>query len=203
MSGLDSLVARSLITTIEENLGEKTFQRIEKRLFERYGINMTQAAEHFTKLDEVMREFFGSGAEGLERQCLQKVITLQKAEAEALEWFTIKNHSLAKVILEALGDKDKNAILTSTQGQSRITSEILETCKIPQTSGYRKVGQLIENGLLISDGTIKMRDDLEVIKYKSLFENLVINFEKNKVEVKIQVSKESLKKSSILQVISC
>ena len=48
-----------------------------------------------------------------------------------------------------------------------------------------------------------MRDDLEVIKYKSLFENLVINFEKNKVEVKIQVSKESLKKSSILQVISC
>ena len=110
MSGLDSLVARSLITTIEENLGEKTFQRIEKRLFERYGINMTQAAEHFTKLDEVMREFFGSGAEGLERQCLQKVITLQKAEAEALEWFTVENHSLAKVILEALGDKDKDAI---------------------------------------------------------------------------------------------
>ncbi len=203
MSGLDSLVAKSLVSTINKNLGDHTFKRIEQRIFELYGINMIQAAEHFTKLDSVMQEFLGSSAEELERQCLQKVIALQKTETEALEWFTIEDHSLAKVILEALGDKDKNNILISTQIQSRITSEILEFCKIPQTSGYRKVSQLIENGLLIPDGTIKMRDDLEVTKYKSLFENLVVNFEKNKIKIKIQVSKESLKKSSIFQVVCC
>jgi len=121
MSGFDSLVARSLTMTINENVGEKTFQRIEQRLFERHGITMTQAAHNFSKLDGVMKEFFGSGAEVLEKQCLHKVITLQKAKAEAFEWVTVKNRELAKLILQALGDKDKNAILTASQGQATVS----------------------------------------------------------------------------------
>ena len=67
MSGLDTLIARSLDSTIKENLGKKTLEKVEQRLFEKYGINLTQSIEDFTKLDTVLREFFGGGAEGLWR----------------------------------------------------------------------------------------------------------------------------------------
>ncbi len=68
MPGLDTLIAKSLDTTIKENLGKKTIQKVEQRLFEKYGINLTQSISDFSKLDTVSIEFFGEGAEGLERQ---------------------------------------------------------------------------------------------------------------------------------------
>ena len=38
-------------------------------------------------------------------------------------------------------------------------------------------------------------------KYKSIFENITINIEKNKVVVKVLLAKESIEKSSIIQVV--
>ena len=57
MSGLDTLIARSLDSTIRENLGEQTYQKLERRLFERHGIGFTQAVEDFRKLDSVLESF--------------------------------------------------------------------------------------------------------------------------------------------------
>src|SRR5712692_8779471 len=112
MSGLDTLIAKSLDSTIKENLGKKTLQKVEQRLFERYGINLTQSIEDFTKLDSVLREFFGEGAEGLEKQYFDSIVTLeQESKTQNQNWITIKESSLAKLILEALGDEDKKNIL--------------------------------------------------------------------------------------------
>ena len=51
MSGLDLLLSESLEKTIRENLGEKASQKIEDRLFEKYGISLTQSIEQFQKID--------------------------------------------------------------------------------------------------------------------------------------------------------
>jgi len=50
MSGLDLLLSQSLEKVIRENLGEKASQKIEARLFEKYGISLTQSIEQFQKL---------------------------------------------------------------------------------------------------------------------------------------------------------
>jgi hypothetical protein len=203
MSGLDSLIAKSLDSTIKENLGKKTLQKVEDRLFEKYGINLTQAIGDFTKLDTVLREFFGEGAEGLERQFLENVVTLEESKTQDINWVAIEDPSLAKLILESFGDEDKKNILNVVLGESRIISEILEIAKIPQTSGYRKVNALIDNGLLAVNGYVTTHDGKKVSKYKSIFENVTINIEKNKVVVKVLLAKESIEKSSVIQVVQC
>jgi len=203
MSGLDTLITKSLDTTIKENLGKKTLEKVEHRLFEKYGINLTQSIEDFTKLDSVLREFFGDGAEGLERQFLENIVTLEEPKSNDPNWVAIEEPSLAKQILEACGDEDKKNILNTVLDEPRIISEILEISQLPQTSGYRKVNSLIDNGLLIVQGHLTTHDGKKVNKYKSIFENVTINIEKNKVLVKVLLAKESIEKSSIIQVVRC
>ena len=203
MSGLDTLISKSLDSTIKENLGKKTLQKVEDRLFEKYGINLTQAIADFTKLDTVLREFFGEGADGLEKQFLENVVTLEESKAQSPNWIAIEDPSLAKLILESFGDEDKKSILNVVLDESRIISEILEIAKIPQTSGYRKINALIDDGLLIVHGNITTHDGKKVNKYKSIFENVTINIEKNKIVVKVLIAKESIEKSSIIQVVQC
>ncbi len=203
MSGLDTLIAKSLDITIKENLGKKTLQKVEDRLFEKYGINLTQAITDFTKLDGVLREFFGDGAEGLEKQFLENIVTLEEATSQNPNWVTIEDPTLSKLVLESFGDDDKKNILNSVLDEPRIISEILEVSKIPQTSGYRKINSLIDSGLLIAQGHIITHDGKKVSKYRTIFENVTISIEKNKVVVKVLLAKESIEKSSVIQVVQC
>ena len=200
MSGLDSLLAKSLVHTIEENLGERTLQKIQQRIFERHGITLTKAIENFSIMDGVLREFFGDGAESLEKQFMTNLVSLEESAKQEKEWVTIEDTRLATIILKALGDDDKNKILNTVMNQSKIISDILFVCQIPQTSGYRKVNSLIEEGLLVADGHETSADGKAVTKYKALFENIQINIIQNKVSVRIQVPENSLKNSSVIQI---
>jgi hypothetical protein len=56
---------------IRDNLGEITLKKIETRLLERYNLTVNQGLLEFAKFDSVLREFFGSGAEGLEKKILK------------------------------------------------------------------------------------------------------------------------------------
>ncbi len=201
MHGLDCLLAKTLTVTVRENLGEKTLQKIEQRVFERYGINLTQAIEDFTKLDSVLREFFGSGAEGLERQFMKGVVAVEALANQEKEWITIQEPRLATVILKALADDDKHKILNAVLGKSMIISDILFVCQIPNTSGYRKINSLVEDGLLVPEGQEKLGDGKTVTTYKALFENIHIEIQQNKVTLKIRVPEKSLQNSSLIPVI--
>jgi len=201
MSGLDTLISKSLESTLKENLGEQTYQQIEKRIFERHGIGLSKAVEDFQKIDYVLREFFGSSADNIEKQIIDKIVILEQTQADEKRWITIENQSLTKTVLESLGDEDKKNIINSVIGEPRIISEILEINKIPQTSGYRKVNSLIQNGMLIPHGFMITHDGKRVTKYKSIFENISIDIVKNKVIVKVLPTKESIRKSHIMQIV--
>lgn len=200
MGGFDRLLARSLETAIRNNLGEKTSQKIEQRLFEKYGISITQGIEQFQKIDAVLREFFGAGADGLEKKFLENICKT-KNKTKANNWFTIEDHQSSQIILEAFGDEDKSKIMTAINHDSKIISEILSECKIPQTSGYRKINSLIEDGLLVADGFETSGDGRKITKYGTLFYNTRINIIKNQITVDVQLNHPNISESSVLQVI--
>jgi hypothetical protein len=183
MTGFDSLIGKSLIHIIQKNLGQSTLDKIENRVYEKFGTNLTQVSNDFPKLDAVLREFFGEGAKGMERQLLQHIISVQQNKIEKKEWITIEDSQINRIILEAIGDDDKKNILNAVLDKSRVISEILEICKIPQTSGYRKVNNLIQNGLLIINGHEITDDGRTINKYQTVFDNIQIHVEKNKVIV--------------------
>ncbi|MDE1770330.1 MAG: transcriptional regulator [Thaumarchaeota archaeon] len=197
MTGFDSLIGKSLGYAIKRNLGQSTVEKIESRAFERFGTDLTQVSYDFPKLDLILREFFGDKASGMERQLLQCIMSVQQSKIENKEWITIEDSYINRIILEAIGDDDKKNILNAVLDKPRIISEILEICKIPQTSGYRKVNNLIQNGLLIINGHELTDDGRTINKYQPVFDNIQIHVEKNKVVVQVQLTKEYLDNSSI------
>jgi hypothetical protein len=57
MTEIDTFFASSLEKMIRDNLGDTTFHSIQNRLFEKYGVSVTESINDFTKLDSVLREF--------------------------------------------------------------------------------------------------------------------------------------------------
>lgn len=200
-NSLDNLLAPSLRKSIEENLGKSTLNKIEQRLMERHGMGIAQAIKDFYKFDSVLREFFGSGADGLEAKFLKNIIELKQQKKLGDNWITLQDQDLAKIFLESFADEDKKAVIGSVLDQPRIIADILEHCKIPQTSGYRKINQLIDNGLLISNGYEISTDGKKIKKYETIFENIKMDIVKNVVVVQVELKKSSMYESSILKVV--
>ena len=200
-NSLDNLLAPSLRKSIEENLGKSTLNKIEQRLMERHGMGIAQAIKDFYKFDSVLREFFGAGADGLETKFLQNIIELKQQKKANDNWITIKDQDLASMFLESFADEDKKAIIGTVLDESLIIADILQHCKVPQTSGYRKINQLIDRGLLISNGYEVSTDGKKIKKYETIFDNVKMDIERNTVVVQIQLKKSSFSQSSILQVV--
>jgi len=200
VSGFDTLLSNSLDETIRKNLGEKSVHAIEKRLFEKYGISILQAILEFHKLDKVLREFFGEGAKGLEKKFLENSCKL-KSKNKNEEDIIIKDERIIKTIIEALGDNDKSNILNAVGEDAKIISDILQETQLPQTSIYRKINSLINDGLLVEDGFIYTQDTRKVKKYRALFDNMKINIIKNKMSILVQMKKPNFSGSTILQIV--
>ena len=200
MPGLDNLLASSLESTIRNNLGDKAVKKIEKRVFERYGMSLTESIIEFNKIDSVLREFFGAGADGLETKFLENICSV-KSKSKSNNWVIIQNDEVNKIILESFGDDDKAKILNDLVNEPKIIQDVLSDCKIPQTSGYRKINELIKDGLLASNGIYEGKDGKKIQKYRSLFDNLKINIIKNKITVEVQLNKPVFSESTILQVV--
>ena len=199
MVGFDHLLAKSLNEIVKENLGVKTSKKIEDRLFEKFGISLTQSIEEFDKLDLVLREFFGKGADGLEKNFFKNLFQINSKKSKDM-WHTITDSNVNEIILQAFDDSEKKKIMETVSNSSKIIAIILKECKLPQTSGYRKINQLIDDGLLVQSGYV-MKDNKKINKYVCIFNNLKINIEKNNLIVDVQLTKLEQENSSILQII--
>ena len=71
MTETDYLISCTLQSIIKQNLGDEVLNKIEKRLLEGYNMGFMQATEDFQKIDCVLRDFFGNGADGVEKQILK------------------------------------------------------------------------------------------------------------------------------------
>ena len=209
MGGLDHFLAQSLESTIRENLGKQTVSKIEKRLFEKHGISLTESVKQFQKLDLVLREHFGKGADGMEEKFFENLCSInlraneKNMNTNSKNWITITEPSLTSTILEAFGDEDKKKIISSVNEESKIVYQILKESKIPQTSGYRKINALIEDGILIIDGHIETKDGKKVNKYRTVFKNVQIHIIENDVTVDVQIDDTKTgQESSILTAMS-
>ena len=103
-------------------------------------------------------------------------------------WIVIKEIHLKKILLEAFGDDDKKKILMAVIQEPMIISDILDTCQVAHTSGYRKIRSLIRAGLLVSPDEINQNGRITK-RYRSIIDTLKIGIRKNRVIVKVKFSK--------------
>lgn len=198
MAGFDHLLAKSLNDIVIKNLGNRTTKNIEKRLFEKFEISLIQSIEEFDKLDLVLREFFGKDADGIEKKFFKNLFQKDPKKSKNM-WYTIANIDTNDIILQTFGDSEKRKIMESTSNTTKIIAQILKDCNLPQTSGYRKIKQLIGDGLLVQSGFV-IKDNKKTNMYVCIFNNLKINIENNNIIVDIQLTKLEQENSSILQI---
>ena len=105
------------------------------------------------------------------------------------EWMKVEDQLVAELILKSFADDDKKKILDATLYKSRTPVEILDICKIPPTSGYRKIKSLIQDGLLMPNSTFLSLSKKQVRRYISALENIKIDICKGKLVVKVKFTK--------------
>jgi hypothetical protein len=177
-SALDRLLGQTLESMIREKLGQKTCEKIEVRLRQRYNLDLAASINDFYTLDATLREFFSSGADAIEEDFANNLISVN-TPAKGRRWILIQNSELAELILASYGDKDKRLILEVAFTKPSIIQDILEATQIPKSTGYRLINQLVENGLLTEQGYAESSDGKKVNKYTALFERVKIEIDTN------------------------
>ena len=177
-SALDRLLGQALESMIREKLGQKTCEKIEVRLRQRYNLDLPASINEFYTLDATLREFFGSGADAIEEDFANRLISIN-TPAKGRPWITIANKDLAELILATYGDKEKRIILEVAFNRPSVILDLLETTGIPKSSGYRLINQLVDEGLLTEHGYAESSDGKKVSKYTALFEKVTIELDTN------------------------
>jgi len=202
MNEIDVFFARSLESIIVENLGQQTLTKIKYRLAEKFGIGIYESLSQFSKFDYVLREFFGRGANSIEKKWFDSVLLVDSKSIKNNDvYITIKDNNLLMLFLETFGDEMKKDILNCVIDKQLTIYEILQQCNIPQTSGYRKIKPLIENGFLSVQCYTTSSDGKKIPKYTSVFDNIKINIEKNTVSISVKIKKD-LQESDLLSIMT-
>jgi len=201
MYEIDRFFAKSIEITFTENLGQQTITKIKSRLAEKFGIGIYESITQFHKFDIVLREFFGKGADSLERKCFESILLVNSKYIKTNDgYITIKDKNLTMMILETFGDEMKKDMMNCVIDKQLTIYDILQKCDIPQTSGYRKIKQLIENGFLTIMGNSTSSDGKKIPKYTSVFEYVKISIKKNTVLVSVKIKKD-FQQSDMLHVL--
>jgi hypothetical protein len=75
------------------------------------------------------------------------------------------------------------------------TPQILSESKIPKTSGYRKIENLIINGLIVESGKV-LSESKRISKYRCVFDEIKIEMKKNNIIIQGIINEQIFNKST-------
>lgn len=199
VSGIDELITKFLANVIKNNLDQDLEKKVKLRLFKKHGMSLIPAIKDFYKVDEVLNEFLKSDTLSFEKKCLIEVITLKNLKDSYL--VTIKDEKLVNLFLEILGDKEYGKIIESTLLKPLLITEIIDVCKLPKTSAYRKINYLLRNGFLIETGKEFTAKRRSVERLSSIFQKMNFELDQNQKVIKLTIPESVIKQSSTIKVI--
>ena len=77
------------------------------------------------------------------------------------------------------------------------TPQILSESKIPKTSGYRKIENLIINGLIVESGKV-LSESKRISKYRCVFDEIKIEMKKNNIIIQGVINEQIFNKSTCI-----
>ncbi|MBL7015798.1 MAG: transcriptional regulator, partial [Nitrosopumilus sp.] len=131
-----------------------------------------------------------------EKECIEKILKIKKNGEKYL--VTIIDLDLKNLILELFGEIESRKIISSLLENEYIIPQILKESKIPKTSGYRKIENLILNGLFIESGKV-LSESKKISKLQCIFEKIKIDIKKGKITVSGIIDKKMFEKSTSMK----
>jgi hypothetical protein len=193
MPGFDLLIARDLSLEFKNQLDDNILKKLEKKLFFEYGMSIKLSIEHFEKFHEILKNISSIELEEFEKNCINKIIQVSKIANN----YNVKiiNQKLSEKIFDFYGDPETRSILMSLMGKSLTISEILKISKVLKSPAYRKIENLLLDGLILESGKI-FKDNKRISQYFCIFDEVHLVIKKNKSVVEGIVNPINFKQSS-------
>ena len=190
------MIAASLSSEIKKNLDAEILKKVERELFLQHGMSIKLSIEHFEKFSSVLRKNSNIDVNKFEKECIEKILKIKKNGEKYL--VTIIDLDLKNLILELFGEIESRKIISSLLENEYIIPQILKESKIPKTSGYRKIENLIFNGLFIESGKV-LSESKKISKLQCIFEKIKIDIKKGKITVSGIIDKKMFEKSTSMK----
>lgn len=201
MNPLDVIISKSVREVLEEDLGSRAYKKIENEMNQTLGISMIEATQDFSKLDLVLRKFFGNNVTKMERRIFKRIVELDKKTSEA-DMIIIKDPQITRMIFESYGDPIKKTILEKLLKEPKSIPQAISESKLPQASAYRRAKELIQDGLLTMVGHTQASDGRKVSEYTTTLNRAIFDVQDKGLFVNIKLHNKFLKDSFAYNSIS-
>ena len=191
MAGIDKLISTGLSTKIKKEMGLDVLKKVERELFLEHGMSIKLSIEHFQKFINILKKNSNININKLEKDCINKIIKIRKKDDKY--YLSIIDSKLVNLIFESLGDFESRKIISILLENEYTIPQILKESKIPKTSGYRKIEDLLISGFLIETGKV-LSESKKVSKIRCVFQEISINVKEDKISINGIVSKKFFEK---------
>ncbi len=198
MSGIDRLISDALSTEIKKKINLDVLKKVERELFLEHGMSIKLSIEHFHKFTSVLKKNSNIDIKKFERECINRIIKIKKNNDKYI--LTIINSNLSDLVIELFGDIETRKIISSLLEKEFTIPQILKESRVPKTSGYRKIENLIINGIIIESGKI-LSESKKIFKLQCIFQEINLDMKKEKIIVKGVVSQKMFEKSTSMKSI--
>ncbi|NOQ44648.1 MAG: transcriptional regulator [Nitrosopumilus sp.] len=194
MPGVDLLISRSLSFEIKDNLDSNILQNLEKQLFFEHGMSIKLSIEHFENLHNILKNNLSIDIEAFEKSCVDKIIKVSRTKNN----YTVKiiDKKLSEKILDFFGDPETRCILMSLMTKSLTISEILKISNVLKSPAYRKIENLLLNGLILESGKI-LKNKKRISQYFCVFDKVHVIIKNNELVVEGIINPSIFNQSSI------
>jgi len=198
MSGIDRLISTALSAEIKKKLGIDMLKKVERELFLEHGMSIKLSIEHFQKFTNVLKNNSNFDVLRFEKESINKIVKIKKREHDYN--VIIVDTELSDLILELFSDSEARKIISSLLENEYTIPQVLKESKVPKTSGYRKIENLIINGLIIESGKV-LSESKKISKLQCVFQEIKLDIKKEKIIVSGIVSKKMFEKSTSMKSI--
>jgi len=195
MGGIDRLISRALSHKIKKKLDSDELKTIERKLFLEHGMSIKLSIEHFDKFDQVLKNILNINRKKFENDCINEVIKIKKINGKYS--VRIIDQKLIDSLLVLCGDSETRLMLNCLFDNELTTPQILSESKIPKTSGYRKIENLIINGLIVESGKV-LSESKRISKYRCVFDEIKIEMKKNNIIIQGVINEQIFNKSTCI-----
>ena len=196
MSGIDRMIASSLTSQIKKNLDLDILKKVERELFLEHGMSIKLSIEHFHIFSKVLKKNSNIDVKKFEDECIKKIIKIKKNDEKYI--ITILDSDLKNLILEIFGEIESRKIISCLFDNEYTIPHILKESRVSKTSGYRKIENLILNGLIIESGKVLSKSK-KISKLQCIFQEISLDTKKGKFLVNGTVDKKIFEKSTSMK----
>ncbi|MCH9042488.1 MAG: transcriptional regulator [Thaumarchaeota archaeon] len=198
MGGIDRLISDALSKEIKKKLNLDMLKKIERELFLDHGMSIKLSIEHFQKFTNVLKKNSQIDIIKFEKDCINKILKIKKRDDKYN--VTIINSAMTDLILDLFSESETRKIISSLLENEYTIPQILKESKVPKTSGYRKIENLILNGFIIESGKVLSKSK-KISNLQCVFQEIKLDIKKEKIIVIGTVSKKMFEKSTSMKSI--